>query len=306
MSAVSSTHICHIVSTYTDDVLNRQLLSNLSCSMSKDYEHTLVVLSKHQGQRLTLPNGVSCIELKNTKPLCWRSFRECKKILSILKPDICHTYGEVPLAMQWLAHRASISVKLHQLAPAQTEKDASWLSRLYLSALSHSTDVFISSSSDTYVWLKKRVKIAPEQCRLIRPAINARRFRPALQQVDAERTNSFIGTVAIPTNKFVVGTDITHHAIEDVIHLIDEFAVACKLSPEFKHNSVLLIAGNARFLPLLRNEIQARNIIENNVRFAGEISDYYPFFNVIDALAIPTEIDTRSALLLELWRWQHP
>ncbi|PKF49094.1 glycosyltransferase [Enterovibrio nigricans] len=298
MSAVTSTHICHIVSTYKDDVLNQQLLSNISCSMSKDYEHTLVVLSSQPSQRFSLPDGVSCIELKNKKPLCLRSFRECKKVLSLLKPDVCHTYGEAPLAMQWLAHRSGVPVKLHQLSSSQALPCQNWIKKTFLSVLSHSTDVFITASANAQHWLESNLGLSPEQCQIIRPAINAQRYRPALQEVDPHRTNSFLGTVAIPTNKFVVGTNINDQHLDSVINLIDEFAVASKLSPAFKKHAMLLIAGNARFLPLLRKEIQVRNLGED-VCILGELPNYWLFYKVIDALISPTEIDTTTALHLE-------
>ncbi|MDD1780125.1 glycosyltransferase family 4 protein [Enterovibrio sp. ZSDZ35] len=299
MSAASTTHICHIVSTYTDDVLNRQLLGNLSCSLSKNFEHTLVVLSKPTRERLNLPNGVSCIELKNTRPLSWRAFRECGRVLSILKPDVCHTYGNTPLAIQWMARRAGVPVKLHQVSPLQASSHSSWLVKTFLSTLSHSTDVFITASSETKRWLEQGVRIPPEQCEIIRPAIDAKHFCPTLQEVNPLKTNSFLGQIAIPTNKFVVGTDISEQCIENLITLIDEFAVASKLSPEFKTNAMLLIAGNARYIPLLRKEVQARNLDEDNVRILGRISNMRLFYKTIDALAIPEEIDKNGTQPIE-------
>ncbi|WP_235956420.1 glycosyltransferase family 4 protein [Grimontia sedimenti] len=294
----SPRQICHIVSSLNDTAQNDLVFANIRQFPLPHYEHTLVVLKKSKVQPVKLPRQVSCLELalKGSLP---RRLRTCNRALSALKPDICQTYGDTTFPIQWLAHRLDIPVKLHIHINNDShcgfwrELLRPWKYRL----LAHSADFVITPEDESLNWLEEKVGLEPGKAHLIRTGIDNRHYCPPLREIDPNITNHFIGTVPIPTQRFVVGVPVSGFCKSTVLAFLDEYMAARKQSPAFARDCLLLLLGNSPNLRAYRNVLDSFKITEESVRFYSHLSDNERFYSHIDAI-ISLNDDTHTPVSL--------
>ncbi|WP_325894889.1 glycosyltransferase [Grimontia sp. NTOU-MAR1] len=298
--AKSPRQICHIVNSLNDTAQNDLVFANIRQFPQPHYEHTLVVLNKSKVQPMKLPRQVSCLEL-TLKGSFYRRLRECNTALSALKPHVCQTYGDNTFPVQWLAHRLGIPVKLH-IDTKSAHCDGAigrtirrWKYRL----LSHSADFVITPEDEGLVWLKEKVGLESGKAHLIRTGIDNRQHCPPLREVDPNITNHFVGTVPIPTQRFVVGVPVSGVSKSTVLAFFDEYMAARKLSPSFACDCLLLILGNSPHLRTYRVMLDSLNVTEECVRFYSHLTDNHRFFSHIDAIVSFSDDNQTPVALLQ-------
>ncbi|USH04588.1 glycosyltransferase [Grimontia kaedaensis] len=298
-SVIPPRQICHIVSSLNDTAQNDLVFANIRQFPQPHYEHTLVVLKKSKVQPVKLPRQVSCLELALKGSLI-RRLRECHKALSALKPDVCQTYGDTTFPLQWLAHRLDIPVKLHIHTDSIDRPNRfgralrQWKYRLF----SHSADFVVTTEDTGLVWLEEKVGLEPGKAHLIRTGIDNRHHCPPLREVDPSITNHFVGTVPIPTQRFVVGVPVSGFSKSTVLSFLDEYMAARKQSPAFARECLILLLGNSPHLRAYRNVLDSFSVTEESVRLYSHLSDNDRFYSHIDALvSLSNETQTPVALL---------
>ncbi|WP_394209381.1 glycosyltransferase family 4 protein [Enterovibrio calviensis] len=289
-------HICHVVSSLSDAMQNDQVFSNIRHFPQPYFEHTLIVLKKSKIlSPQTLPHHASFLELdlKGSLP---RRLRECHKVLVALKPHVCQTYGDKTFPIQWVARRQNVPVKLHMYQNSAGESKGlnAWFRQWMHRTLSYSSDFVIAQSDTDKAWLNQVANIPKDKLQLIRCGVDSRKYCPSLKVIDTNVTNHFVGTVPVPTHRFVIGVDVSGQRKSKLEAFFDEYFAACMRSPTFKQQTLLLVSGNSPHLNRLRRGFEGKNVAEEQIRFCGHLKDNYLFHTHIDAFVClrPEQHDT--------------
>lgn len=300
VSVTSPRHICHIVNSLDDVTQTDLVIANICPFPQPHFEHTLVILNKSKSPLVKFPCDVSCLEL-TLKGSWLRRLRECRKALAALRPDICQTYGERTFPVQWFAHRLNIPLKLHIYSQECAQQ--AWLCRqfrcLKYRFLSHFVDVVVSTEDCAQHWLEERAHLQPGKTHLIRSGIDSRYHCPALHEVDTGITNHFVGTVPIPTQRFVVGVPITGHKTPDVLAFLEQYMAARAQSANFARDCLLLLLGDSPDFCLYRHMLENMGLNQDCVRLYRHLPDNKRLYSHIDAIVSLNEEGHIPVSLLE-------
>ncbi|MBE1275339.1 glycosyltransferase family 4 protein [Enterovibrio baiacu] len=287
MNRTAPLHICHFVDNLADAEQNRQVFNVIRLFSSDAYEHTLVVLKKQPGLNVRFPPNTSCIELNPKGLLNFGGLKECRRVIALLRPDICHTYGDNTMAIQWFAYQHATPLRLHtQLASPSASEGLSllveqWRYRL----LSPSTHFIVTTSDESEQWLLQHTQVEQSKVKLIRFGINSQRLRPPLRQLEVNKKECMIGTAPVPNDKFVIGTSICDAELQDVETFFEAFAKARDLDEEFANHAILLVSGNSRHLHAYRQCVDRLSLPDDAIRFCGLLTDSYQFNTRVDCYA---------------------
>lgn len=291
--------ICHIISSLEDTEQNALVIANIRQFPQPHFEHTLIVLKKSHPLSVVLPHDVSCLELA-LKGSWLHRMRECHRALTVLRPDICQTYGEHAFPVQWFAHRLNIPLKLH--IHHSTRAQSGWaldpIRSVKYRLLSHSVDIVISTEDSDLIWLTEKALLESGKTQLIRSGIDNRYHCPRLREIDSGISNHFVGTVPIPAHHFVVGVPVAGSNKSTVLAFLDEYIAARAQSARFARDCLLLLLGNSPHLHEYRNALERAGINDDSVRICNH-SDYDRFYHHIDAIVSLDEKGHTPVSLLE-------
>lgn len=293
-------HICHVVVSLGDVAQNEQVFANIRQFPSPHYEHTLIVLHKAKKPPLRLPHHTSCLELALDGSLL-NKIRTCHQALCAIRPDVCQTYGDQTLPVQWLAHRAGIPLRLH--IAGQGNGAANWLARKGRvwshKIFKHSCDFVIAADKAQEAWLKTNAGIEESKIKRVRAGIDIKTHRPPLQDVSLRNQTAFIGTLPVPANRFVIGLPVTGIGKEAVEQFLAEYVAALKHSTAFSAQALLLIIGNSPYLSFYRRFLEQHDVSDNQARFCNHHAESERFFHLLDAIVTLDDGTQPSFALLE-------
>lgn len=280
-------HICHFIDSLSDAEQNRQVFDVIGQLSNDAYEHTLVVLKKQPGLNVRFPINTSCIELDPKSLLNFGGLKECRRVIALLRPDICHTYGDSTMAIQWLANQHATPLRLHTqfTSPNTANRFNQLIEQWRYRLLSPSTHFIVTASDESKQWLLQQTQVEESKVKLIRFGIDSQRLCPPLRQLDLNTKERMIGTACVPNDKFVIGTTICDTKPQDVEAFFEAFAKARQFDDEFSEQAMLLVSGNSPHLPAYRQCIDRLSLPESTIRFCGLLADGYQFNMLVDCYA---------------------
>ncbi|MEZ8029420.1 glycosyltransferase family 4 protein [Enterovibrio norvegicus] len=280
-------HICHFVDNLADAEQNRQVFNVIGQFSSDAYEHTLVVLKKQPGLNVRFPPNTSCIELNPKGVLNFGGLKECRRVIALLRPDICHTYGDNTMAIQWFAYQHATPLRLHTqfTSPSTSAGLAHLIEQWRYRLLSPPTHFIVTTSDESEQWLLQHTQVEENKVKLIRFGIDSQRLCPPLRHLEVNTKEHMIGTAPVPSDKFVIGTSICDAEPQDVEHFFEAYAKARQRDDDFADQAMLLVSGNSPHLPAYRQCIDRLALPENAIRFCGLLTDRYQFNMHVDCYA---------------------
>ena len=298
----ASRHVCHFVEHLKETETCQQILENMASQPEANVEHTLIVLHESKGNRISLPANAKYLELNIKTIFSIKSILECQRALKALKPDICQTYGDETILLHWLSLCESVFLRIHSL-PSEPSISLLlyWKRYLYFLISRKIVHYFTVASRVDASWLNKSMKIKTEQIKLIRLPINTQEKCPPLRKIELYQTiylQEKETLLSLSNNKFLIGISVNNMEKENAIFFFNTFIDVIQNTSILPQHLVLVVLGNAPYLPDLRRHFE-KKMISSTVCYIGFLNDYFSILTRLDTFVHLEPTEKPARLLLE-------
>ncbi|BCN27296.1 glycosyltransferase [Vibrio alfacsensis] len=269
-------HVCHLVYSFDIGGLER-VIANCITTLDKDhYHHSIIALTEIGSFISEIDVDIDSYSLNKISGHDFKSHLKLYDLLKKIKPDVLHSYNLSTIEYHWLAPLVGVKLRVH----AEHGRDSYDINgsvtkyKILRRVMSPFINRFIAVSEDLSDWLKYEVHIYNKKVVLINNGIDTEYYRP--NPSDLPLKHSF-------AEKFVFGHVSRLHPIKNQAFIIDSFIEACRQSPHFDQNCILVIVGDGPDKEKLEQRVAGCPEIADKIIFTGaktNVRDYYDAFDV--------------------------
>ena len=295
-------HVCHFIEHLKETETCQQILENMASQPEANVEHTLIVIHESKGNRISLPANAKYLELNIKKIFSIKSILECQRALKALKPDICQTYGDEAILLHWLSLYESVVLRIHSLPSEPSISLLShWKRYLYFLISRKNIHYFTVASRLDALWLIKSMKIKTEQIKLVQLPINTQDQCPPLRKIERYQTiylQEKETLLSLANNKFLIGISVNNMEKDNALFFFNAFIEVTQNASILPEHLVLVVLGNAPYLPELRRHFE-KKMISSTVCYIGFLNDYFSILTRLDTFVHLEPTEKPARLLLE-------
>jgi sugar transferase (PEP-CTERM/EpsH1 system associated) len=286
----------HVIYRLAMGGLENGLVNLINRMPSGRYRHVIVCLTDFTDfrERICSP-AVTVLALHKQPGIDWSAYGKLWKIIRDMKPTIVHTRNLPTLEMAALAALARVPYRIHG-EHGRDLHDAYGNNRKFLifrKILDIAVHHYVAVSRDLELWLKGKVKIAPDKVDQIYNGVDTKTFYPKRSQGREIFPPGFANAEQI-----IIGTVGRFQRVKDHATLVHAFSTLLKSNPEMAHKVRLVIVGDGPLKKDLEKILRDAQLT-NMVWMPGERGDVPQVLQALDVFVLPAEAEGISNTILE-------
>ncbi|MFD2167338.1 TIGR03088 family PEP-CTERM/XrtA system glycosyltransferase [Thalassotalea euphylliae] len=291
----SKIHVAHIVYSFATGGLENGVVNLINNLPQDRYHHSIVCITDHDASFVARINtdNYQIFDLHKSpgRGLSW--LYRCWKLLSKLKPDICHSRNLNPLEAQVAAFAAGIKARVHgehgwdtsDIGGTNTKYQT--LRKIFKPFIHQ----YVALSSEARDYLIDKIHVSPSKVNHICNGVNIERFSP--DNKASELPNQLKGD-----GNVVFGTVGRLAEVKNQTFLLEAFIALKQEAKADDAQAKLLIVGDGVLMADMKQRAAASGF-EQDICFTGLRTDIPELMANMDVFVLPSLAEGISNTILE-------